>query len=821
MQRFLKILKWTGIGFAGLFIVGAIGITIFLWILSEDLPDTDKLANYEPPVTTRVHAGNGTLIAEFAEERRLFVPIASIPERVRGAFLSAEDKNFYIHPGIDPMGIARALLDNALNALQGTGKRPEGASTITQQVAKNFFLSNEVSYARKIQEMLLAFKLEGTYSKDKILELYLNEIFLGQNAYGVAAAALVYFNKSLDELTVAEAAYLAALPKAPSNYHPIRQREAALERRNWVIGQMEENGYITEEEAVAAKAEDLIVTFRPLGAQFQDAQYFAEEVRRTIIQRYGEESLARGGLQVRSTLNPEMQAMALKAFRNGIQAYDRRHGWRGPVARIELGEGWQQRLEALPRLYDLEAWRLAVVTEVPSGKGAVKIAFVDNTGGEVPWEHLSWARPFVNDRSLGPAPSKSADVLAPGDVIYVEAEGAHEGGEGRRDTYELRQVPGVNGGMIILDPHSGRVLALVGGFSFFDSVFNRATQALRQTGSAFKPFVYAAALDNGYTPSSLVLDGPFVYDQGPGLPLWRPQNYSGDFMGLITLRVGLEKSRNLITVRLAHAVGMDKVADFATRAGIVDHMDPMLSFALGAAETTLMRLTGAYSIFVNGGRRVTPTLIDRIQDRYGRTIYRHDDRPCDGCAQDGWRGQDEPFLPRLGVETFDERTSFQVVSILEGVVARGTATSVRSVGIPVAGKTGTTNDEKDAWFVGFTPDLVVGIYVGFDQPRPMGRGETGGHVAAPVFREFLTEWNAGRPGIPFRIPPGVVMMRVNARSGQLTSSDDPGAILEPFKPGTNPSTTAALTGGSEGATGEDDDAPVGDGDVGGGTGGLY
>ncbi|HRE60536.1 MAG TPA: penicillin-binding protein 1A [Micropepsaceae bacterium] len=821
MQRFLKILKWTGISFAGLFIVGAIGITIFLWILSEDLPDTDKLANYEPPVTTRVHAGNGTLIAEFAEERRLFVPIASIPERVRGAFLSAEDKNFYIHPGIDPMGIARALIDNAWNAIQGTGKRPEGASTITQQVAKNFFLSNEVSYARKIQEMLLAFKLEGTYSKDKILELYLNEIFLGQNAYGVAAAALVYFNKSLDELTVAEAAYLAALPKAPSNYHPIRQRDAALERRNWVIGQMEENGYITEEEAEAAKAEDLIVTFRPLGAQFQDAQYFAEEVRRTIIQRYGEESLARGGLQVRSTLNPQMQAMALKAFRDGIQAYDRRHGWRGPVTRIELGEGWQQRLEALPRLYDLEAWRLAVVTEVPNGKGAVKIAFVDNTGGEIPWEYLSWARPFVNDRSLGPAPSKSADVLAPGDVVYVEAEDAHDGGEGRRDTYELRQVPAVNGGMIVLDPHSGRVLALVGGFSFFDSVFNRATQALRQTGSAFKPFVYAAALDNGYTPSSLVLDGPFVYDQGPGLPLWRPQNYSGDFMGLITLRVGLEKSRNLITVRLAHAVGMDKVADFATRAGIVDHMDPMLSFALGAAETTLMRLTGAYSIFVNGGRRVTPTLIDRIQDRYGRTIYRHDDRPCNGCAQDGWHGQEEPFLQRLGVETFDERTSFQVVSILEGVVSRGTATTVRSVGIPVAGKTGTTNDEKDAWFVGFTPDLVVGIYVGFDQPRPMGRGETGGHVAAPIFRDFLTEWNAGRPGIPFRIPPGVVMMRVNARSGQLTSADDPGAILEPFKPGTNPNTTAALTGGSEGATGEDDDAPAGDGDVGGGTGGLY
>ncbi len=631
----------------------------------------------------------------------------------------------------------------------------------------------------------------------------------------------MYFNKSLDELTVAEAAYLAALPKAPSNYHPIRQRDAALERRNWVIGQMEENGYITEEEAEAAKAEDLIVTFRPLGAQFQDAQYFAEEVRRTIIQRYGEESLARGGLQVRSTLNPQMQAMALKAFRDGIQAYDRRHGWRGPVTRIELGEGWQQRLEALPRLYDLEAWRLAVVTEVPNGKGAVKIAFVDNTGGEIPWEYLSWARPFVNDRSLGPAPSKSADVLAPGDVVYVEAEDAHDGGEGRRDTYELRQVPAVNGGMIVLDPHSGRVLALVGGFSFFDSVFNRATQALRQTGSAFKPFVYAAALDNGYTPSSLVLDGPFVYDQGPGLPLWRPQNYSGDFMGLITLRVGLEKSRNLITVRLAHAVGMDKVADFATRAGIVDHMDPMLSFALGAAETTLMRLTGAYSIFVNGGRRVTPTLIDRIQDRYGRTIYRHDDRPCDGCAQDGWHGQEEPFLQRLGVETFDERTSFQVVSILEGVVSRGTATTVRSVGIPVAGKTGTTNDEKDAWFVGFTPDLVVGIYVGFDQPRPMGRGETGGHVAAPIFRDFLTEWNAGRPGIPFRIPPGVVMMRVNARSGQLTSADDPGAILEPFKPGTNPNTTAALTGGSEGATGEDDDAPAGDGDVGGGTGGLY
>ena len=767
----MRFLKFFFLSFLTIVGVGALGAGLALWFLSSDLPDAETLANYEPPVTTRVHAYDGTLIAEFATERRLFVPIDDIPALVKNAFIAAEDKNFYLHPGFDPTGIVRALLTN-LQADEGT--RPEGASTITQQVARNFFFSQDVDYIRKIKEILLAMRIEATFSKDKILELYLNQIFLGQNSYGVASAALNYFDKSLDELNIEEVAYLAALPKQPSRYHPIRDKKRALERRNYVIDQMVEVGYVSKQDGEAAKAKDLIAQFRPLGTRYEDAQYFAEEARRVITNRYGIDKLMAGGLSVRTTLDSKMQSIALRAFRVGLQRYDRPSGWHGPVAEIELGAGWEQRLAEIPWARDVTGWRIGVLTKA---SGTWEIAFADGTTGTVP---------EAGRRLSGSARAKV------GDVIYVEATGD-------KDVYGLRQIPKVNGGLVILDPHSSRVLALVGGFSYYDSVFNRATQAMRQTGSAFKPFVYAAALDNGYTPSSLVLDGPVSLPMGNGR-VWRPQNSDGRFMGMATLRQGLEKSRNLMTVRLAYDIGMRKVVERVKRSGIYDRIDPVLANSLGASETTVMKLAGGYATFLNGGRVIAPTIIDRIQDRFGKTIFRHDDRSCEGCyAPNGWAGQDEPLLPDIGREEFDPRTGFQVASILQGVVQRGTARNAfkNLKEYPIGGKTGTTNDAKDVWFVGFTADLIIAAYVGFDQPKPMRRGSFGGTVVAPIVADIFETVLPETGALPLRTPPGVVMLRVNASSGRPTSADDPGAIMEPFKLGTDPDSKEANRAGAD------------------------
>jgi penicillin-binding protein 1A len=783
-------------GVALLVLVGIGGVLAVFYHYGRGLPDYQQLATYEPPVLTRVHAGDGSLIAEYATEKRVFVPIDAIPALVKEAFLAAEDKNFYSHPGIDVFGIARASIQNLSQV--GQNRRPVGASTITQQVAKNFLLTNEVSIERKIKEALISLRIERVLSKDRILELYLNEIYLGFGSYGVGAAALNYFNKSLDELTVGEAAYLAALPKAPNNYNPYRLAGPAKARRDWVLDRMAEEHFITEEQAMASQTQPLGV--RPAGEpRIVEAGFFAEEVRRQLYDRYGEKGLYRGGLSVRATLDTRLQAIADKALRDGMIRYDRRHGYRGPIARLKAEDiaDWENKLRAVTVPPALAPWKFAVVLQVAGDHARIG---VDGAGeGTIPFEQMRWARPWQKEQHVGAVPKSSADVLAVGDVVAVEAEG--------KTSYALVQIPDVNGG-----------------FSYAASQFNRATQAMRQTGSSFKPFVYTAALDSGFTPSSLVLDAPFVMDQGPGLGLWKPGNYANDFLGPSTLRTGIEKSRNLMTVRLAQTIGMDKVAAYAKKFGIIDRLDPVLSMSLGAGETTLLRMTTGYAMFVNGGKRITPSLIDRIQDRHGKTIYRHDARACDGCTDGAADVKNLPALPDTREQVEDPRTAYQMVSMLQGVVQRGTGIRIASLGKTLAGKTGTTNDYTDAWFVGFSPDLVVGTYIGFDNPKTLGKDETGSSVTVPIFREFMEAALKDQPAIPFRVPPGIRLVRVNPANGQLASASERGSILEAFKPGTEPTGRDSVLDGSGGA--DPLAASTGPlrtlgGGSGGGAGGLY
>jgi len=779
----LPLVAW-GFGSAAIVAVAAlIVVTFFLFAVTRDLPSAEVMRNYQPPITTRIHAGDGTLIAEFAKERRLFVPAAAIPKHVQLAFLAAEDKNFYDHVGVDPVGIVRAALANIDNYLND--RRLEGASTITQQVAKNMLLSSEVSFDRKLKEALIALRIEQTFSKERILELYLNEIYLGWRAYGVGTAARNYFDKSLDDLTLAEAAFLAVLPKAPNNYNPKREdtRAAAIARRNWVLSRMAANGFITQAEAEAAQREDLVVRERPVDTHLQNAGYFAEEVRRQLYQTYDEEGLYSGGMSVRTTLDTSYQDYAVKALRHGLTLYDERHGWRGPYAQIDPGQGdWQDQLRAIDHPTDIPGWRLAAVLETENA--SADIGFGDGSRATLPFEGMTWARPWMKGERVGPSPSTVRAVVSPGDVVFVARDE-------QTGAYALKQLPAVNGAIVAMDPHTGRVLAMVGGFSFDTSVFNRATQAFRQPGSSFKPFVYAAALDQGYTPSTIVLDGPLVVDQGPGLPLWKPKNYSAEFYGESTLRTGIEKSRNLMTARLALDIGMEPIVEYARLFGIKEDLQPRPAMALGAGETTLYRMVRAYSILVNGGKRVDATLIDRIQDRFGRTIEKHDARDCTGCQVVAWNSQSEPLLVDQREQVLDERTAYQIVSMLEGAVLRGTGTAMRSIGKPLAGKTGTTNDSRDTWFIGMTPDIVVGAYVGFDQPRSLGPRETGGRVALPIVKRFMEQALEGRAATPFRIPSGIRLVRVNRQSGLLTSPSDPRMILEAFKPGTEPGSNSA------------------------------
>ncbi|MCB1503902.1 MAG: penicillin-binding protein 1A [Hyphomicrobiaceae bacterium] len=797
----LSFLGWSFATGVLLFVIASAAAGYMIYRASGDLPDYESLAKYEPPVMTRIHAHDGSLIAEYARERRIFVPINTIPKLMIAAFLSAEDRRFYEHGGIDVTGVARAVVKYAERKLTGHGSI-QGASTITQQVAKNFLLTSDRTFDRKIKEAILAVRIERAYTKDKILELYLNEIYLGLGSYGVAAASLNYFNKELKDLTVEEVAYLAALPKAPNNYHPFRHKKRATERRNWIIDQMWENGYITLEAAKEAKKKPLTVNLRPFGAHIFAAEFFAEEVRRSLLAKYGEDKLYGGGLSVRTTLDPDLQGKARKALANGLVEFDRGKGWRGPVKKIDIAGDWGKGLAEIESPDDIDPWRLGVVLDVQKTKAIVGLKPARRQDGElidkreaveIAFDEMKWAKKVGG----GATPKTAADVLALGDVIYV----APKDPEKPAGVWSLMQIPEVSGGLVAMDPHTGRVLAVAGGFSFDMSQFDRAVQARRQPGSSFKPLVYAAALDNGYKPTSIILDAPIEIEQGPGKEIWKPENYNKEkSYGPTTLRVGIEKSRNQMTVRLAQDMGMPLITEYARRFGVYDDLLPVLAMSLGAGETTLLRMVNAYSMIANGGRQVQATFIDRIQDRWGRTVWRHDDRNCDTCKAESWQHQTEPVVADDRKQIIDPHTAYQITSIMEGVIQRGTATSLQKLGMPLAGKTGTTNDEKDAWFIGFTPDLVVGVFIGYDIPRAMGKGQTGGSVAAPAFGEFMQMALGDKPPVPFRVPPGIKLIRVSLKTGLRAQGDAKDTIIEAFKPGEEPDDAYSVIGFTDPST---------------------
>jgi len=783
MLRFVSVVL--SLVFLVFMLAGASIVWVF-WTYGKGLPDYQQLANYEPPVVTRVYAGNGALLAEYASEKRLFVPVEAIPPRLIHAFISAEDKAFYSHFGIDLRALTRALVTNILN--YGSGRRPVGASTITQQVTKNFLLTNEVSIDRKIKEAILSLRMERAFSKDQILSLYLNEIYLGRGSYGVAAAALNYFDKSLGQLDLHEIAYIAALPKAPNNYHPVRNLRAATIRRNWVLDEMQQNGYITQDEADTAKAMPLEMRGQS-GFDAAEAPYFTEEVRRQLIRQFGETSLYDGGLSVRTTLDPFLQQIADNALEHGLEALDRRQGWRGPLGEMQAGADIDKVLadqtsKLRPNHY------AALVTKVEQRRAEI---YVNGRPAMIPFELAFWAYPPRRDDGVRPPPLQDLrHALSKGDIVIVQPPGftpdlIRGDFKPAPNHFALGQRPDVEGAIVALDPHTGRLLAMSGGYNYAESEFNRAVQAMRQPGSAFKPFVYLAALDAGYSPTTRILDAPLVVDQGPGKPKWKPANYTRRFYGPSIMRVGIEKSRNLMTARLAMTIGMDRVQDYAKRFGLNDNLPPLLSMSLGAGETTLLRLTAAYGMLVNGGKKITPSLIDRIQDRNGQTIYRHDARQCTSCiAPDGWSNQSIPALRDAREQLTDPASAFQMVSMLEGVIKRGTGNSINDLGLVVAGKTGTTNDNTNGWFIGFTPDLAIGVFIGYDLPRPLGKRETGSSVAVPVFGDFVMRSQIGKPIIPFRRPNNVQVIPVHAESGERVLPKDQQAILEIFKPGQRP-----------------------------------
>jgi len=751
-------------------------LLFIVWHFVLDLPDHEQLINYEPPMVTRVYASNGRLISEYAAEQRSYVPLESVPKIVINSFLVAEDKNFYNHIGIDFTSILRAVKRNINNI----GGRPEGASTITQQVAKNFFLSREISYKRKIKEILLALRIEQILDKNRILELYLNQIYLGFRSYGVAAASLNYFNKSLNELNISEAAFLAALPKAPNNYHPIRKKKAALARRNWVIKRLRQERIITEQKALIATNTELITIERP-ELKPVEAQYFLEDVRKKLIDKYGENKLYKGGLTVKTSLDPRLQKIADNTLKYGLINYDRRHGWRGPLANVDvIDTNLKKDLSNIPIPEAFPNWKASVIVHIDNL--GVNIFFDDNSYGRINLKDLKWARQWRRNQYLGPPIKYPQDVLAIGDIVYVEEKNEKEDfvEYGLLPLYNLRQFPDVNGALVALDPHTGRIFAISGGISFNRSEFNRATQAYRQPGSAFKPFVYLTALEKGFAPNSKILDAPFVIDQGADLGKWSPTNYTNKFYGLSTMRLGLEKSRNLMTIRLAQMVGIESIVGTAKRLNIVEDIDPVLSMALGAGETTLEKLTVAYATLVNGGKKISPSLIDRVQNRNGETIEKHDNRLCINCKIKELDISLEPKIVNSQEQIIEPVHAYQVVSMLEGAILRGTGKKVSVIKKPLAGKTGTTNESNDTWFIGFSPDLVVGVYVGFDTPKSLGVRETGASVASPIFRDFMYLALENEKGTPFRIPSTARLVKINLETGNLAKKKDKNVILEAF-----------------------------------------
>ena len=763
-------------------IVGTGTVAGLFWHFSHGLPDHKQLADYQPATSSRLYAADGRLLAEYAREKRVFVPVAAMPKRVLEAFVAAEDQRFFTHPGVDVLGILRAVVANVANP----GKRPEGASGITQQVAKNFLLTNQATLARKIREAILAFRIEETYSKERILELYLNEIYLGSGNYGVAQAAINYFDRSLDELSLSEIAYLAALPKAPNRYNINRNEKEAYARRDYVLGRMRDDGYITQAELDQAKAEKL--QYRRRGAtEVAQADFFAEEVRRNLLAAYGEKALYESGLTVSTTLDPAIQAVADNALRDGLVTYDRRHGWRGAYAKIPDMSLWEEEFARIAQRRPLtgpSTWQLAVVSKVePQSVQLVGLPASEGGEGTLPFAEMTWAAPTLPEQRVGAPPRSPRDVVSVGDVIVVEKVEKPAAANAKPyppRTYALRQVPNVEGGVVVMDTQTGRVLALSGGWSYGRSQFNRAVQAARQPGSAFKPFVYLAAMDAGFSPASVVLDAPFSYDPGYGQPVWSPKNYGGDYLGPTTVRRGLELSRNLMTVRMAQQVGMKNVVQVAKEFGVVDQMGAYLPMSLGAGETTLLRMTMAYAMLANGALEITPSLVDRVQDRNGKTIYRHEPRACRGCGEQVARGR--PTAPEI-VDSrkpfHDPAAVYQVVHMMQGVTTRGTAGRLAALGRPIAGKTGTTNDARDNWFLGSTPDITIGVYIGFDEPRTLGPGnlETGGGNAVPIYERIARQIFKDKAPTPFRIPPGLRLVKFTYEGG---------TIDEVFKPGTEP-----------------------------------
>ncbi|MEX3315650.1 penicillin-binding protein 1A [Sulfitobacter sp. PS-8MA] len=786
--------------------VGMVALTIgaVFWMYGRDLPSHESLAQYTPPTISRIYSGQGRLIDEFAKERRLFTPAETIPDLVKQAFISAEDKNFYTHEGYDLRGIGAAAVD----AVKSRGRDVRGASTITQQVMKNFLLSGDRRAERKIKEIILASRLEETLSKEKILELYLNEIFLGQNSYGVAAASQTYFNKTLSELAPHEAAFLASLPKAPSDYHPVRRKERLLSRRNFVLREMKENGYISEavyDHEVALPLRSVQNgDFESFKAELPPRDYFTDEIRRQLSEDFGEGEFFTGGLTVRATIDNEMQPIAANALRRQLEQYDRGRGiWRGtrfeiPEAELATEEQWRAALADLrvPRDIDQEnQWYPAVVLEVGSSDARIGIEGVENDedGHWIPAKDVQWARKRLDDGKLGPKAKVAGDLLDVGEVVLVRRMTSDSDGSFIRWT--LRQVPEVQGGFVAMDVHTGRVIAMQGGFSYQASVFNRATQAKRQPGSSFKPFVYASALDSGYSPATIVVDAPIEINTPQGV--WRPQNASHKFYGPTPLRTGIEQSRNLMTIRLAQEVGMDVVGSYAERFGVYDDLAPLLSNALGSQETTLYQMVSAYAMFANGGERVQPTLVDRVQDRYGRTVYQHDERKCYDCEQINLAPGQAPKVISNRDRVMDPVTAYQLTSMMRGVVERGTARRAIDLPVPIAGKTGTTNDEKDAWFVGFSSNVVAGCYIGYDTPRPMGRGAGGGRLCAPVFQSFMSEAIQKYGGGEFKVPEQCRFIKIDRYSGARLSDSATGGnvVSECFRDGEEPLFGISFDGG--------------------------
>ena len=736
-------------------VVLLISVISVLWIYSNKLPDYKYLISYKPPVSSKLYSGEGVLVSDFSTEKRIFVPYDAIPENIIHSFLSAEDKNFFQHPGVDAKGVVRAIKNNIYNFINS--KRLEGASTITQQVAKNFLLTNEVSIDRKIKEAILAFRIERALTKERILELYLNQIYLGQGSYGIAAASLAYFDKSINELDYSEAALLAALPKAPSKYNPYRDKELAKFRRNLVLKNLLDNSFIKQDEYNNLINQELNLKKRER-IYLEDARYYVEEVRKNVIENYGYDRVYKQGFNINTPIDLNLQNIATKALRNGLESYDRRRGWRGALLNKKYDKFWREDLEK----FDLENslnWELAIIKKI--NKFEVLIETSNQDSGIINYENIDWTRKELNQ------------LFQIGDIIYVKKI--------KDKNYELKQLPLANGSIVAMDPFSGRVLAMSGGFSFKKSEFNRATQALRQPGSAFKPFIYALALENNFTPSTLVLDAPIVFDQGTDLKMWKPENYGKKFYGPSTLRTGVEKSRNLMTVRIAQELGIDKIINFSEQLKIYDKPDELISISLGSAETTLLKITSAYSSFVNGGKLIEPIFIDRIQDSEGETIFKNEKRYCENCDLISYSSDNTPKIKNNYKQIISPQTAYQMTSILEGVIERGTGKGLSDLNLQLAGKTGTTNNNTDAWFIGFTSNLVVGVYIGYDNPRSLGKIETGAMTAMPIFKDFMKNAVTNYEARPFKVAKGIKMMVVDSVTGEKASFGSKQTLIEAFK----------------------------------------